>query len=137
MSKALRVSVVCVSIIGEFSLSELVFYGSLKILDVNSRSPETCIHAPESEEDPESCTLHSEMASTIFIGSLVMCWACFYHGLYFSVLFSQSSVKVCFPHFVFILSTTIMASLGISLIRKPASKSQFVFNLLATVAKIK
>ena len=30
-----------------------------------------------------------------------------------------------------------MASLGISLIRKPASKSQFVFNLLAIVSKIR
>ena len=133
MFKSLRVSAVWVLVIGLFSLSEL---GSLKILCVNSRFLEGCIHAPESKEDPKSCTLHSEKGSTLSIGSKVTYWACLSHGLYFSALFSHPSFTVCFPQLVFILSTNWMVSLGMSLLRKPESKTQFVFHHLAIVTKM-
>ena len=135
MFKSLRVSVVHVSIIEVFSLSELPFLGSLKILHVNSRSPEACINAPEYEEDPESCTLCSEMDSTLLSDQ----WWCIGHAfpmVYTSLSSSHSFQSKCvFPTLFFIFSTTCMASLGISLIRKPATKSQFVFNHPAIVKK--
>ena len=53
MFNSLRVSIVCESITGFFSLSELVFLVSLKILGLNSRSPAAWTHSSKSEEDPD------------------------------------------------------------------------------------
>ena len=97
MFKSFNTIVAWESFIGSFSLSELVFLRLLKTLGVYSRSPPAWTHAPESDEDPESCTFFNDMGSNLFVGPILTHWVHFSHGLYFSVLLFQSSVSVCFP----------------------------------------
>ena len=123
------------SFIGSFSLSELVFLGSLRTHAVYSRSPPTWTHVPESDEDPESCILFNDMGSTLSVAPILTHWVCFFHGLYFSVLQSWSSVSVCFPHFILIFKTTWIASLGMSHTKNPEVKSQLVFRCLVIFLK--
>ena len=97
MFKSFNAIVASESCIGSFSLSELVFLGLLKTLGVYSSSPPTWTHAPESNEDPESCTFFNEMGSTLFVGPILTHWVCFSHGLYFSVLLPDPLSVGVFP----------------------------------------
>ena len=60
---------------------------------------------------------------------------CLSQGLYFSVLFSESSFSVCFPCFVLNLSTSSTTPTGRSHVKKPCLKLHLEFRDLAIILK--
>ena len=87
MFRMLHVSVVCDSRGGAFSLSELMFLGSLKIFGLYSNSVGVGSHGPESDVALESWTFFRERESSLLLELTSLLFVCLSHGLYFSVLF--------------------------------------------------
>ena len=113
---------------GIFSLSELVFLGSLKSLSLNS-NPGVRSHCPESE------VMLGDIESNLHLGLVCSLSVCLSQGLYFSILFSQSSFRVCLQHFVFTFRTNSTESTGRSQVKKPFLESAHKFRVLAIFLK--
>ena len=130
LSVMFKIGIVTGSSGGMFSLSELMFLGSLKIMGLYSNSVRVGGHGPESEVILESFILSGEKESNLLelMSSSLVCLS---HGQYFSVLFSPSSFNACLPSLVLIWRTNSIASMGMSHVKKPLVKLLQKFSVLA------
>ena len=109
---------------GIFSLSELAFVGSLKSLVLYSNSG-IGNHGHESE------VMLGDIESNLHLGLFSSLSDHLSQGLYFSILFSWSSFKVCLQCLVLTFKTNSTISIWRSQVKNPCLKSQCEFSDLA------
>ena len=92
-------------------------------------------HGPESDVMLLSFFLGDNTLGS-FLGLVFPSLVGFFHGLNFSVHFSESSTSVWLPVLVLTFTTRSTASSGRSHIKNPLSKSHLEFRVLAMFSKI-